>query len=347
MSTLRDKISGAILGLFVGDALGLGPCGYDDLDEMRRDHGDWINNYAAPKKGRRHDRLQAGDNSQTGQVCGLLLESLAGMQLYEEEDFTRRLDELLDTLDGGADSGRYTDQAMREVWQARRAGIPWSRAGSFADTAEAAIRAPILAARHAHDFPRAFANLRGNVLLTHRDPLVAGQSLAFGLVVHALINGVSLADSSEHIRQQTQRHGLSLAMPLPEEITRNREAVQHQAGCVDAALLPAFTAKAAADPAFAIDEAWRVCRLFGLARSLSFMLPAAYYFVARFPNDFETAVLSAINGGGENMARASLTGALAGASVGLDGIPKRFIDGLRDRERLLELTRTVAAQAVA
>lgn len=43
------------------------------------------------------------------------------------------------------------------------------------------------------------------------------------------------------------------------------------------------------------------------------------------------------------MARASLTGALAGARVGLRGIPQRFIRGLADSERLLEMAAKVAA----
>ena len=54
------------------------------------------------------------------------------------------------------------------------------------------------------------------------------------------------------------------------------------------------------------------------------------------------AVLSAINGGGNNMARAALTGAMAGAMVGLQGIPERLIKGLKDHERLLELAEIVS-----
>ncbi|MEO6823693.1 MAG: ADP-ribosylglycohydrolase family protein [Nitrosospira sp.] len=47
-------------------------------------------------------------------------------------------------------------------------------------------------------------------------------------------------------------------------------------------------------------------------------LPAAYYLAARFTNDFEFVVLHAINGGGQNMSRAMLTGALVGAQVGIE-----------------------------
>jgi ADP-ribosylglycohydrolase len=71
-------------------------------------------------------------------------------------------------------------------------------------------------------------------------------------------------------------------------------------------------------------------------------LPAAYYLGARFANDFESAVLNAINGGGQNQARAMLTGALVGAQVGLTGIPKRFLDGLENSADLIRLSRELA-----
>ena len=75
-------------------------------------------------------------------------------------------------------------------------------------------------------------------------------------------------------------------------------------------------------------------------------LPAAYYLAARFHDDFESAVLHAINGGGQNQARAMLTGALVGAQTGLGGIPKRFIDGLEHSAELLQLADKLASQIV-
>ena len=72
-------------------------------------------------------------------------------------------------------------------------------------------------------------------------------------------------------------------------------------------------------------------------------LPAAYYLAARFPQDFESAVLHALNGGGQNQARAILTGALAGAQTGLAGIPQRFLDGLEEGQTLRQLAMELAA----
>jgi ADP-ribosylglycohydrolase len=76
-------------------------------------------------------------------------------------------------------------------------------------------------------------------------------------------------------------------------------------------------------------------------------LPAAYYLAARFPRDFESAVLHAVNGGGQNQARAILTGALAGAQTGLSDIPQRFLDGLEEGETLRQLAMDLAAQVGA
>ena len=75
--------------------------------------------------------------------------------------------------------------------------------------------------------------------------------------------------------------------------------------------------------------------------------PAAYYLAARFPDNFELAVLHAINGGGQNLARAMLTGVLSGAMVGLSGIPARFIAGLAQSKTLLALAERLADQMLA
>ncbi|MGD8292420.1 MAG: ADP-ribosylglycohydrolase family protein [Desulfosarcina sp.] len=75
------------------------------------------------------------------------------------------------------------------------------------------------------------------------------------------------------------------------------------------------------------------------------MLPAAYYLSSRFHNDFESAVLHAINGGGQNQARAILTGALTGAQVGLSGIPQRYLDGLEDVANLRNMALNLAQKA--
>jgi len=115
----------------------------------------------------------------------------------------------------------------------------------------------------------------------------------------------------------------------------------------DALLSPAYMAAAAGDPDVRIEPAWKVSLVYGMPCAIYHQLPAAYYLAARFKDDFESAVLHAVNGGGQNQARTMLTGALAGAQTGLSGIPWRFVDGLERGAELLELAERLAAQAAA
>ena len=82
--TRSDRIKGALMGTIIGDALGLGPHWYYDLDELKALYGEWIDSYMPPKPNpnfplvwKARAGLKAGDVSQTGQVFILLLESVA------------------------------------------------------------------------------------------------------------------------------------------------------------------------------------------------------------------------------------------------------------------------------
>lgn len=311
----KDRAMGAIVGMFVGDALGLGPHWYYDLKELRKDYGDWITGYMPPKPGRYHDGCKAGDVSQTGQVAMMLLSSVAEKGEYDESDFTDRLDDFLQTLDGTAKGGRYTDIAMREVWKARQEGASWSESAGMSDTGEAAIRGVVLAARYA-DTPRDLAALAmKNFHLTHAEPFVKAQSLAFVLSVCRTIRGKSLDNAGKSLMGWAQK-----------EVDR---------ALIDVFLQPGLVYSAATNEEIVLEPAHAIAQIYGLACQLGFMLPASYWLASRFADDFETAVLTAVNGGGNNMARACMTGAISGAQVGLSGIPHRFIEGLVDKDEIL------------
>jgi ADP-ribosyl-[dinitrogen reductase] hydrolase len=330
-----DAVIGAVMGTFIGDALGLGCHWYYDLSSLKSDYGPWITDYVTSKadrtdafasiaKYRYEAGLRAGDMSQTGQVTLLLLESVAELGGYEQKDFTRRLDGLVEKLDGKPFSGRYTDWAMRDVSNHRRSGRTWEEAGSRADTAEAAVRSTILAARLFEDPERLATTGYGNIRLTHAEPYVAGQSLSFALALSALIRKVPLWGLRGDLADLAGKSTIRALVPSFDCLT--------QASNGATALISRVT----------IDPPSLICSLNGLNCTIGFMLPSVYYLIHRFPNDFEMAVLSAVNGGGNNMARAALTGALSGAMVGLKGIPERFISGLKDHERLLDLAGRIA-----
>jgi len=351
-SDLADRAAGAVMGAFIGDALGLGPHWYYDLEELRADFGPWIDGYTDPKAGRYHSGMKAGQLSQAGIILEITLRSVVERGGYEEADFCRRLDEeLFPLLDGTPMNGPggYTSQSIRHAWRRRvKDRAPWSQAASHADTTEASERALVLAVRYALDPSRLAETVSANCLLTQSDEAIVAMTTAYCAVLGALVAGHKL---DIHISDKLMALVKSGALPF-HAVTSDRLKAPpsgpepSRAGTFsspDALLTPSYMAEAAGDPGIRIEPAWKASIVYGMPCAIYHQLPAAYYLTARFPDDFESAVLHAINGGGQNQARAILTGALDGAQVGLSGIPARFLDGLEKGKVLIELAKQLSS----
>lgn len=352
--TTQDRAAGAILGAFIGDALGLGPHWYYNLDELRRDHGDWITGYTSPRPGRYHEGMAAGQLSQAGLILKMLLQSVVERGDYDEADFCRRMDEeLFPRLDGTPMSGPggYTSQSIREAWRRRvQQSLPWSQTGGHADTTEAIERSLVLAVRYAREPHRLADAIARNTHLTQTDELIVSLTVAYGAVLGLLVQGEKLdAQLSGKLMRLVKSGDLPFHAVTTGQLQapRRGEAEPSHAGrfaSPDALLTPSYIARAAADPDIRIEPAWKVSLVYGMPCAAYHVLPAVYYLAARFHDDFESAVLHAVNGGGQNEARAMLAGALVGAQCGLSGIPDRFLDGLEDTVELQQLARSLAAQ---
>ncbi len=352
-TTLQDRAQGAIIGALIGDALGLGPHWYYDLDEQRADYGDWIDDYTDPKPGRYHAGMKAGDLSQSGYILTMMLRSLIDCEGYDEQDFCSRLDkELFPQLDGTPMNGPggYTSQSIREAWNKRVVQKkPWSETGGNTDTTEAIERTLAIGIRYAtrpSDLALAVTN---NTILTQTDDTVVSMTVAFNAVLAMLVQGHSLDSSLSAKLMQLVKEG---RLPFHAVTTGNLEppkpgsAAKRAGGFAspDALLTPSYMATAAFDPGIQIEPAWKVSLVYGMPCAIYHQLPAAYYLAARFHDDFESAALHAINGGGQNQVRAILTGSLVGAQVGLSGIPERFIEGLNNHKELLGVAEQLANQ---
>lgn len=350
-----DRIAGAVMGALIGDAMGLGCHWYYDLAQLRRDCGEWITDYTTPRPDRYHGGMKAGQLSQSGLILVMLLESVIDCEGYVEEDFTRRLDQqLFPHLNGEPvyGPGGYTSQSIREAYRRRvEQKKSWRETGGHADTTEAAERAIVLAARYAKQPKQAALHVASNCRLTQNDEAIVAMSTAYNAVLSLLIKGEKLTpDISDKLMRMVHDGEL----PFHAVTGRNDSAprpgdpdppLAGRFSSPDALLTPHYAALAATDPGIVIEPAWKVSIVYGMPCAIYHQLPAAYYLAARYADDFESALLHAINGGGQNMSRAMLTAALVGAQVGTEGIPERFITGLEDGERLLSLAKKLAAQA--
>jgi ADP-ribosylglycohydrolase len=353
--SIKDRAAGAVMGALIGDALGVGPHWYYDLEEMRRDYGNWITGYTDPKPDRYHAGLKAGQLSQPGIILTMLLRSVVDKGGYNEEDFCRRLDEeLFPHLDGKPMSGPggYTSQSIREAWRRRvQLGKSWKETGGHADTTEAAERALVLAARYATAPAKVAQTVSSNCLLTQSDEVVVAMTTAYCCVLALLVSGDKLDPVlSDKLMDLVKDGSLPFHMvttgksqpPKPGDPDPPRAG---RFSSPDALLSPSYMAEAASDPGVKIEPAWKVSIVYGMPCAIYHQLPISYYLAARFHDDFEPAVLYALNGGGQNQARCILTGALVGGQVGLSGIPQRFLDGLENAAELTSLARELGEQA--
>ncbi|WP_257283635.1 ADP-ribosylglycohydrolase family protein [Endozoicomonas sp. SESOKO1] len=327
-----SRVKGGVAGLLIGDALGVGTQWYYNLDQLAQDHGPWIDTYQDPAANGSHSfanishfryeqGVRAGDLSQTGQVIVLLLESLASCDGFVLTDFLERLDDFFAPLSGESFSGRYTDELMVDLIRVRRTGLHWGdpRIASCCDTTEGAQFVALLAL--AIDDPVALTDAAEKLLQTfYREPFIRQNTLVFALVVQAMVNGIPLTELPAFLTGMAKR---------PEVMS----AIQRY----DHLLTPGNGQVAWQPETVRIEPALHISQVYGMDCQLIHVLPCAYYLMHRYPDQFEQGVLSAINGGGNNMARAALTGVLLGAMNGLEMIPDHLLSGLHDSDRYLML----------
>jgi len=229
---------------------------------------------------------------------------------------------------------------------------PWGQTGGNADTTEAAERTLAIAVRYASQPKQLAAAVTGNTVLTQTDGTVVAMTVAFGAVLGMLVEGNRLdGELTGKMMERVKKGELPFHTVTSGKLQAPRpgEAERPTAGrfpSPDALLSQSSIALAAIDPGIRIEPAWKASLVYGMPCAVYHQFPAAYYLAARFSNDFESAVLHAVNGGGQNQARAILTGALAGAQTGLSGIPQRFLDGLENSGELLDLSSLLAEQIV-
>ena len=125
----------------------------------------------------------------------MLLESVAEFGVAYRQDFYRKLDNFFTTINGESLSGRYTEYPIIFARKKRLEGIDWNdeAMGSDITTGEGALLVVVIAALF--EDPKVFVKEADLLLKSFiSDNFTRSNSIVFGLVVQALINGVTLKD---------------------------------------------------------------------------------------------------------------------------------------------------------
>jgi len=348
---LIDRAAGAIVGVFIGNALGVGVHWQYDLAKLAADRG-YVKDFLDPLPGTYHaGDLRAGQLEVQGSITKILLESLATKGGLDQGDFHERFEAQIlrdHRVDGTRKGGPFgwTDKVVCDIYKSRVVeGRDWPEcAQPRSDTPDAVVRGALVAARY-HETPRQLCRLiSAHAKAQTGDSGVQAHSVAFGCILAAVIHGHALDDKLGSKLYKQCGTALPFSSMYSEE---DFDAEYGHYSEPDPLLWLSNMASGVCDPAVgqSIEPAHAGIQMYGKFCAYYAVLPSAYYCCLRFPDDFEGAVLCAVNGGGSNTTRASLVGALLGARVGLKALPPRLLAGLDDSGRIVAWALQVARDA--
>ncbi|MFO8082528.1 MAG: ADP-ribosylglycohydrolase family protein [Armatimonadota bacterium] len=296
----REDYGGCILGLAIGDALGM-PTEFLSLEEIRSRYGpDGVNDLEA-------GAWPAGHFTDDTQMTLALAEGIlaAGPDVSVDAIMVEVAREFIAWNEGPVGGHRAPGNTCRTGCRNLAAGVPWREAGvAQSKGCGTAMRAAPVGLAWPGEYERIREVGVAQSLATHGHPCALAGSVAVAALVSMALDG------------ERPERMLDRVIALTEDISDEFVAHIEQ---VPAAL------EAHAEDAWALlGEAW-------VAEEA---VAGALYCLLRSPEDYRATVLRAANTDGDSDSLACIAGAISGAYNGIHAIPK----GWRDRvERADEL----------
>jgi ADP-ribosylglycohydrolase len=308
---LEDRLAGGLLGLALGDALGFvveaAPV------EVARAYA-WDELGTRRLGARAHPDFPFGQYSDDTQLARALLLGVRDAGRWDPGAFARRVEELF--REGSAiGAGPGTRAAAARL----SAGVPWHQAGTappYAGNGGAMRVAPLgilLAEQPAALIEAAAEQCR----VTHQDERCAG-------------GAVAIAGAAALAARPGPIDGRRLLRELAEMVGKVNAEMAGVVGALDAWLdLPPPEATerlraARLDPGE--GPAWR-----GISTHVVPSVAWSLYAALRSPDDYWTAVRTAIEVGGDTDTMAAMAGGIVGGRVGISGLPAALLGRLTDR----------------
>lgn len=296
---MRRRFIGALIGTFVGDALGMPVEGWS-WQEIARTYGEVREMLPA--------RLGAGTYTDDTILMIALAESLIAHEgRVVPDDLVRRFRTAYDRRRG---FGAGMHRLMR-LWDE---GISWEEAarrlfdgGSYGNGAAMRV-APVGVLFH-HDDRGVYDAAVAQARVTHAHPLgQQGAALQALAVAHALRSDPATFSREDFLAE--------LEAALPASAETYRRALMQVADLFDR-----------------WEERDLVVRKLGNRSAAHRSVPTAIFAFLTFWNSFEEAVAYAVSLGGDTDTIGAMTGAIAGAFHGVDAVPRRWWEALEQGDK--------------
>jgi ADP-ribosylglycohydrolase len=297
---VRSRFRGCLLGLAVGDALGM-PVEGARASSIRSRLGRVTDFLPAPWR-----NLQAGQWTDDTKMMLCHARSIADTGRVDLDDIARRFLEWMEGNDWrGMGNATYSSlKRLSEGASPRESGETGERAAGNG-TAMRIAPVALLLYRDLEALRRA---AEAASVITHNNPEAVAGSRAVCYAVARAVRGAPdpgalLGESADYVDPSEVSERLRLASRLLERD---------------------------------VDEEEALVRL-GTSGYVVETVASAFYCVMRHPGDFEETVIAAVSAGQDADTTGAIAGALSGALNGVESIPERWASGVEAADEIIAL----------
>ena len=310
MTHQQDKIRGLILGTAVGDALGLPAEGLSPETISKLGWSNWKHRFVFGKG------MVSDDTEHTLFVCQALLCYPDNVKCFKAS-LAWKLRWWLFAIPAGIGFG--TLRAIIKLWFF----VPLNKSGVFTAGNGPAMRSAIIGARFFDDTDKIMEYAKASTELTHTDP-------------KAIVGATAIS------------YAAALAVKSTKEQRLDAKSFFGSLRCLcnqDDNEWPKFVdlmEQSLSEGLSVADFVIKMNLKKGVTGYIYHTVPVAIYSWLRYYGNFKTTLTEVLNCGGDTDTAGAITGALAGTTVGEDGIPKEWIDNIMEWPRSISVLRKAA-----
>jgi ADP-ribosylglycohydrolase len=301
-SELIDKIKGVIYGQAIGDALGLG-AEFLTKNQVQQFYPFGLSNYDQIIQDGHRSRWEKGEWTDDTDQMLCIFNSILDKKSLDIRDIAKNLHEW--ATNGGRGIGNTifavlsSDNFLKEPHAASNA--IWVKSGKTLAANGGAMRTSILGVWEYHDIQKVKENASNVCKITHSDPRCVATCVAIDEAIAYLLQGETNVDV---IYEKTMADAVVIEEKSKEyfALAKFGSIEQLELNQKDAI---GYTYKALAVAFWALRQ-----------------------------TSFEEGVVKVINEGGDADTNGAVAGAVLGAKLGFSQIPKRWVEGLKNREAL-------------
>lgn len=296
---MEDKAKALVMASFAADSLALGVHWIYDPKLIESQFGS-VESLLKPSPETFHKTKDRGEFTHYGDQMLVLLESVAEKGSFDLTDFSHRWQKLFDGYDG------YIDGATRNTLANYQAGkLPENAGSRSGDLAGASRIAPLVCIYR--DDPEPLAkNAIAQTRMTHTDPATVESAEYFARVTQAVLKGATPIEAMTSVAEDYFDISMVSAWLQKGLATVERDSVN-------------------------------VIGDFGRSCHTGEMFPGVVHLIAKYENNLKEALVQCVMAGGDNAARGALVGMVLGAHLGMEALPRQWVEGMKAREKIAKL----------